>query len=80
VSIDLHSTSIVQGYALLEFEQLDEAKAAIEACQQELTLMDKPLKADFAFVRPPTDAAHSSGRRGAPGAGRRNRSRSPGKR
>ncbi|UZJ56619.1 hypothetical protein CBS101457_005939 [Exobasidium rhododendri] len=70
-------TGYVKGYALLEFEQYEEARAAIDACQEELTLMDKPLKADFAFVKPPTNTHEKSARRGAPGAGRRDRSRSP---
>lgn len=68
----------MQGYAFLEYEELQEAQAAIEACKDDLTLMDKPLKADFAFVRPPTN--NSANRRGAPQTNRRNRSRSPGRR
>jgi hypothetical protein len=72
----------LQGYALIEYERMEEAQAAIDACQDDLTLMDKRLKADYAFVKPPQNAATSTtgGRRGAPGSNRRNRSRSPARR
>ncbi|EPQ31246.1 uncharacterized protein PFL1_01431 [Pseudozyma flocculosa PF-1] len=78
-------TGYVKGYALIEFETHEEAKAAVEACANGLTLLDQPLKADFAFVRPPAGGVgiRGSGRRGGPGgnaAATRNRSRSPARR
>ncbi|CAD6904380.1 unnamed protein product [Tilletia caries] len=42
-------TGFVKGYALIEYETNDEARAAIEACSDGLTLLEQPLKADFAF-------------------------------
>ncbi|KAK0529498.1 hypothetical protein OC834_001701 [Tilletia horrida] len=77
-------TGFVKGYALIEYETNDEARAAIEACNEGLTLLEQPLKADFAFVRPPSvavkgTAAPGAPRRGAMGArvAGRARSRSP---
>ncbi|KAE8222699.1 hypothetical protein CF326_g8327 [Tilletia indica] len=76
-------TGFVKGYALIEYETNDEARAAIEACTDGLTLLEEPLKADFAFVRPPSTAvkgtAAAGGRVGALGArvAGRARSRSP---
>lgn len=65
--------STLQGYALLEYETIDEAKAAIEACKDGLTLMDSDLRADFAFMQPPAHAG-----RGSRANRQRHRSRSPG--
>ncbi|KAK0553771.1 hypothetical protein OC846_000419 [Tilletia horrida] len=80
-------TGFVKGYALIEYETNDEARSAIEACADGLTLLEQPLKADFAFVRPPTSAmkgapAGAGARRGAMGArvAGRARSRSPSRR
>ncbi|KAN0062568.1 hypothetical protein ACQY0O_005100 [Thecaphora frezii] len=77
-------TGYVKGYALIEFETHDEAKAAIDACAQGLTLLDQALKADFAFVRPPAGGMgiRGAGRRAAAGNhnASRNRSRSPARR
>ncbi|PWN36055.1 RNA-binding domain-containing protein [Meira miltonrushii] len=74
-------TGYVKGYALLEFRQLEEAKEAIAACKDGLTLMDKELKAGFAFVQPPPTHL-PMGIRGAASRGNatRNRSRSPDRR
>ncbi|KAL9933800.1 hypothetical protein V8E36_007458 [Tilletia maclaganii] len=79
-------TGFVKGYALIEYETNDDARAAIEACNEGLELLEQPLKADFAFVRPPSTAvkgtAGAAPRRGAMGervAGRA-RSRSPSRR
>ncbi|PWY98108.1 PCI-domain-containing protein [Testicularia cyperi] len=74
-------TGYVKGYALLEFETQDEAQAAIDACTNGLTLMDEPVKADFAFVKPPQGASAARagsgvGRRAQAAAGR-DRSRTP---
>lgn len=70
-------TGYVKGYALLEFSNLEDAKEAIAACKDGLTLMDKELKAGFAFVQPPSHL--QTGIRGAASRGKatRNRSRSP---
>ncbi|PWN38683.1 RNA-binding domain-containing protein, partial [Ceraceosorus guamensis] len=53
-------TGYVKGYALIEYETQSEAKAAIQACQDGLSLMEESLSADFAFVRPPA-ASHGGG-------------------
>ncbi len=60
-----------QGYALIEFETSAEAKTAIHACETGLTLMDQELKADFAFVRPPTRAADKSAAASSAATGRK---------
>lgn len=74
---DLHlnldrRTGYVKGYALLQYEKQEEARQAIDACKNGLTLLEQPLDADYAFVQPP---------RSAPAHGRRRveraRSRSP---
>ncbi|CAO1616862.1 unnamed protein product [Parajaminaea phylloscopi] len=49
-------TGYVKGYALLEFASEAEAKTAIDACLNGLTLMDERLTADFAFVQPPNSS------------------------
>lgn len=43
-------TGYVKGYALLEYEKLEEAKAAISA---DVVLLGKKLTIDFAFVKRP---------------------------
>ena len=43
-------TGYVKGYALLEYEKLEEAKAAISA---DIVLLGKKLTVDFAFVKRP---------------------------
>ncbi|MCO5571949.1 hypothetical protein L7F22_025700 [Adiantum nelumboides] len=73
-------TGYLKGYALVEYTTYEEATAVIEACKEGLTLMDKPLKADFAFVRPPALAGRGAGGRGDRGGPRRERSRSPARR
>jgi RNA-binding protein 8A len=71
-------TGYVKGYALLEFQHLTEAKQAVEACRKGLTLMDKPLKADFAFHDPPPrETSRNVSSTTERGAAARNRSRSP---
>lgn len=68
-----------QGYALLEFAEQDEAQAAIQACQEGLTLLDQELKADFAFVKPPAGAVSIRGVASRRVNANRDRSRSPGR-
>lgn len=64
-----------QGYALIEYATNAEAKTAIHACEEGLTLMDQRLFADFAFVQPPVRKIKG---RAARRQGRA-RSRSPGR-
>ncbi|KAK8142708.1 hypothetical protein G3M48_008363 [Beauveria asiatica] len=68
-----------QGYALIEFATLEEARAAIDGAN-DTKMLDQTIQVDFAFVRPPP----GKGGRGGRGAGRRSgrsrsrsRSRSP---
>ena len=74
-----------QGYALIEYLTLEEARAAIDGAN-DTKLLDQTIQVDFAFVRPPPGkaggAANRGGGRGAgPNRGHRSgrsRSRSPG--
>lgn len=61
----------LQGYALVEYETLAEAQAAINDASGS-TLLEQQLQCDFAFVRPPP----SGPKAGVRGRGRR-RSASP---
>lgn len=69
-----------QGYALIEFNTVEEAKAAIEGTNG-TKLLDQTIAVDFAFVRPPPNN-QGRGRGGgvrdktAAAAGGRNRARS----
>jgi RNA-binding protein 8A len=73
----------LQGYALIEYSTLPEAREAIEKTNG-TKLLDQTISADFAFVRPPPgpqgDRGRGGQRGGARGAGgrARPRSRSPG--
>ena len=68
-----------QGYALVEFPTLKDARAAIEGSNG-AKLLDQTLTVDFAFVRPmPTKGESGKGGKGARRGGR-GRSRSPGAR
>lgn len=70
----------MQGYALIEYPTLDEARAAIDGAN-DTKLLDRTVYVDFAFVRPPPGTGQHKGRgggRGAPARGGRTRSRSPG--
>lgn len=58
--------SIVQGYALIEYSTLDEAREAI-AQTNNTKLLDQTIYVDFAFVRPPP--GHNNANRGSGGAG-----------
>lgn len=68
---------LVQGYVLIEYSTLSEAKSAIEGANGE-QLLEQKIGVDFAFVRQPP----SKGRASEKGArkGGRQRSRSPGER
>ena len=93
--VDLHTMErladhgMSQGYALIEYPTLAEARAAIDGANQ-TKLLDQTINVDFAFVRPPPNAGGNKGglgRGGARGGGggggggrrtNRSRSRSPG--
>jgi RNA-binding protein 8A len=66
-----------QGYALIEYPTLDEAKEAIKQANGQ-QLLEQTIGVDFAFVRPPPSKS-SGGARGGRKSERR-RSRSPGAR
>jgi RNA-binding protein 8A len=80
---DKDTDGISQGYVLIEFPTLDEAKAAVEGVN-DTKLLDQTISVDFAFVRPPPTKNNNNNNqsRGAPARGgkSRNRSRSPGAR
>lgn len=67
-----------QGYVLVEYPTVANAKAAIEGANG-TKLLDQTIGVDYAFVRPPPkEGKQGAGRGGAKGArGTRNRSRSP---
>ncbi|PIL25169.1 transporter [Ganoderma sinense ZZ0214-1] len=60
-------TGYVKGYALVEYETMAEAQAAIDGASGS-TLLEQQLQCDFAFVRPPP-AGPKKGR-GREGRGR----------
>lgn len=84
LTADKHLGARQQGYALIEYPTLAEARAAIDGAHQ-TKLLDQTIQVDFAFVRPPPNAGGKNNRGGAGGrvgggggggGGRRNRSRS----
>lgn len=72
-----------QGYALIEYPTLQEARAAIDGAN-DTKLLDQTIHVDFAFVRPPPNAGKNNNSNGLGGGSnnrirggaRRNRSRS----
>ena len=64
-----------QGYVLIEYPTLQEAKAAIEGANGE-KLLEQTINVDFAFVRPPPAKGAAGGKGGRKGG--KQRSRSPG--
>jgi RNA-binding protein 8A len=72
---------LIQGYVLIEYATLEEAKAAIKGANGE-ELLEQKVTVDFAFVRPPPAskgrARDYDKRQSGRGAGRA-RSRSPGR-
>ena len=82
----LHILTNPQGYALIEYATLEEARAAIDDCHKS-KLLEQTISVDFAFVRPPPGKNndrggarnHPGGRTLNRGRGRsRSRSRTPG--
>lgn len=70
-----------QGYALIEYATLDEAKAAIKGANGE-ELLEQKVTVDYAFVRPPPASkgrARDHDRRQSGRGAARARSRSPGR-
>ncbi|KFA69728.1 hypothetical protein S40285_08118 [Stachybotrys chlorohalonatus IBT 40285] len=67
----------VKGYALIEYDTLEEARAAIDGAHG-TKLLDQTIAVDFAFVRPPPGGKGARGGRagGRDAGGRRGRSRS----
>lgn len=68
----------MQGYALIEYPTVSEARAAIEGANGE-KLLEQTVSVDFAFVRPPPSKNQAISGRGARRGGRQ-RSGSPGER
>ncbi len=66
----------IQGYALIEYPTLQEARAAIDGAHQ-TKLLEQTINVDFAFVRPPPGKANRGGRQSHRGGRGRSRSRSP---
>lgn len=67
---DCALTITLQGYALVEYETMAEAQAAIDSASGS-SLLEQAVQCDYAFVRPPP-AGPRKGRGGG-----RNRSASP---
>lgn len=73
---------LFQGYALVEFPTVDEAKAAIQGAHK-TKLLDQTIEVDFAFVRPIPNKGHRDTGNSKKTEGRermrdRDRSKSPG--
>ena len=66
---------LFQGYALIEYSTLPEARSAIEAING-AKLLDQTLSVDYAFVRPPPGNKGKGGNNQRGGRGGRARSRS----
>ena len=77
-TIFLSQILTVQGYALIEYSTLEEAKSAIAGAAGK-KIVDQPIYADFAFIRgPKVDRGNrGGGSRRDGGGGRRERSQSP---
>jgi RNA-binding protein 8A len=67
---------LYQGYALIEYSTMDEAKAAIEGLNG-TKFLEQTIHVDYAFVRPPPTKGQSAGKASRKSGGRQ-RSRSPG--
>lgn len=67
------SRLVMQGYALVEYETMTEAQAAIEGASG-TQLLEQEIQCDYGFVRPPPSGPKKGRREG------RGRSASPGRR
>ncbi|TFL02038.1 RNP containing family member [Pterulicium gracile] len=65
-------TGYVKGYALVEYETMTEAQAAIDGASG-TTLLEQSIQCDYAFIRPPPSGPKRN-------RGGRNRSASPSRR
>ncbi|KAK3828914.1 MAG: RNA-binding domain-containing protein [Benniella sp.] len=78
-------TGYVKGYALIEYEEHSQAKAAIEAMNGR-AILEQTVNCDFAFVKPTVNddrgrrGFSTRNNRGGYGGRRSGRSRSPGRR
>jgi len=70
---------LTQGYALIEYATLDEAKAAITGASK-VDILGQSVTADFAFIRGPNLRGNRFSSGGGRGTNRRPRSQSPGAR
>ena len=71
--------TIRQGYCLIEYSTLDDAKAAIKGANG-TELLEQVINVDYAFVRPPPTGKGRPRDNDRRGGGRgRGRSRSPGR-
>jgi len=68
-------TGYVKGYALVEYETMTDAQAAIDGASG-TQLLEQEIQCDYAFVRPPP----SGPKKGRGGRDARGRSASPGRR
>lgn len=73
-SRDTHRVSLSQGYALVEYETMNDAQSAIDGASG-TQLLEQEIQCDYAFVRPPP-----SGPKKGRGRENRGRSASPGRR
>ena len=64
-SLTMHSCSplMSQGYALVEYETMTDAQAAIDGASGTI-LLEKPVQCDYAFVRPPPSGPKKGRARG----------------
>ena len=76
--VSADSGALTQGYVLVEYPTVTDAKKAITGANGK-KLLDQTIGVDFAFVRPPPkEGKQGQGRGGGKGGrGGRNRSRSP---
>jgi len=67
-------TGYVKGYALVEYETMTDAQAAIDGASG-TTLLEQPVQCDYAFVRPPPSGPKKGRARGRSASPSRRRER-----